>query len=189
MGSNKSTAEAFAAIREGAVLLDRQDIADVPAASVAERLIELRRLVDSLELTACRHLARLVDCRGYEADGAGSAEGWLVQRCGMLASEAARRVDVARHMPRLGATVEAHRAGVIGFGQVQTIAGALRAAAGASSAAWTVEDVARRCEPGARRRLPGPVRRQADERDGRAGIRPPSAVTRVSSEDQLVEVG
>jgi len=140
----RSAADAWAAL----------DPSSLPPVELADRVVELRRLIDGLEGTWARLVSAL--------DGSGSIDGgtaaWLRSACRLSASTARSRVVLARQLADRPAMTAALTAGEISVDHARLVGAALAeldAAAGRELADATEEplvEAARRCDPSRLRR-------------------------------------
>jgi len=137
-----------------------QDLAGLPAAEAAERVLVLRGLLERLEGQWLRELAA-VDARGAagaeQGVQAGSTAGWLRRRARLGATDAHQRLRVARALHRgpLAGTARALAAGELSVAHAAVLAGGTQDLPGPTAAAAepVLLDAARRLDPPRLRRL------------------------------------
>ena len=116
-------------------------------AELADRLIELRRYIDGLELEFSELAAAFKQSRMWDSRGANSAVDWLRFECDLTSSAAADRVAVGERASEMPATVWAMRNGDIGFAHVAVMARTAEAV-GEAFDEQRLLDVARENSPG-----------------------------------------
>jgi len=137
-----------------------QDLAGLPAAEAAERVLVLRGLLERLEGQWLRELAA-VDARGAagaeQGVAAASTAGWLRSRARLGAADAFQRVRVARALHRgpLGGTAQALAAGEISWTHAAVLARGTQDLRGrtATEAEPVLLEAARRLDPPRLRRV------------------------------------
>ena len=91
-------------------------------ASMGERLIEIRAVIDRSESVFADGLRRFDKSGEYTADGALSVTEWLRGRCRLSGGAAAERVEVARQLANLPKTEAAFANGDLGYQHVVVMA-------------------------------------------------------------------
>jgi hypothetical protein len=119
-------------------------------ASLGERLIEIREVIDRSESVFADGVRRFDRSGEYKADGALSLTEWLRSRCKLSGGAAAERVEVARQLEKLPKTDEAFASGAVGYQHAVVMA---RAAEHVGAAAVRKEEasllqVAQTMDPG-----------------------------------------
>jgi Domain of unknown function (DUF222) len=99
-----------------------ESIDAVSTHALAEDLIDIRRAIDRLEAEFLRRLHRFDRAHGALADGGVSTVSWLRPQCGMTVKAAAYRVQLARTLGELPATLDSARAVRASFSNVTMIA-------------------------------------------------------------------
>src|SRR2546430_7589563 len=98
-------------------------LAMLPAdAEIAYRLLELRQFIDSLELEYSRLAADFEKSKHWEHQGSNSAIDWMRFHCHMTSNAAADRVAVGERAAEMPESVQAMRAGDIGFAHLTVMA-------------------------------------------------------------------
>src|SRR6184192_1874199 len=98
-------------------------LAMLPAdAEIAYRLLELRQFIDSLELEYSRLAAEFEKSKHWENQGSNSAIDWIRFNCHMTSNAAADRVAVGERVGQLPESLQAMRAGDIGFAHLTVMA-------------------------------------------------------------------
>ena len=82
---------------------------------LAERLIQLRHVIDFMELSFAQTAADFAATEEYDEQGSVSAIDWIRFHCHMTSSAAGDRVNVGEHLEQLGSSVLAMAEGEIGF--------------------------------------------------------------------------
>jgi hypothetical protein len=162
-------ATALGRLAEAIDELAAQDLAGLPEAEAAERVLALRGLAERLEGQWLRELAA-VDARGAAGaeDGtqADSTAGWLRRRAQLGAADAHQRVRVARALHRgpLAGTARALAAGEISSAHAAVLASGTQDLPGptAAEAEPVLLAAARRLDPPRLRRLVAHLRDVAD---------------------------
>ena len=157
---------ALAAVADG---LAAQDLDRLSDAVLADRVLELRRLLDRLDGHWHKELAA-VDGRGAAGAEAGqqvgSTAGWLRNRLRLSASAASRAVRTARALFRgpLSATAQAVCDGELSVAHAQVLAAGTQHLADhvTAEAEPVLVEAARRLDPGRLRRLLGYLVQAAD---------------------------
>jgi hypothetical protein len=98
------------------------DDIDGHAAGLGDDIRALRRCIDRLEAECARRLVRFSAGREHLADNVVSTVAWLRHECGLSASAAVQRIEVARHLPELPATWAGFLCGDIGFQNAALVA-------------------------------------------------------------------
>jgi len=189
MESNIDSTELPAGLGPLAAAVDAlagQDLAGLPAAEAAQRVLVLRGLLERLEGQWLRELAA-VDARGAagaeQGVQAGSTAGWLRRRARLGAGDAHQRLRVARALHRgpLAGTARALAAGELSATHAAVLAGGTQdlPAPTAAAAEPVLLDAARRLDPPRLRRLvahlaavadPDAAEAQAQRQHGRRGL-------------------
>jgi hypothetical protein len=78
-----------------------QDLSDLPVDELAGEVVELRRLIDGLEVEWTRRLAHLEQSDAIALEGHTSMTAFLKDRCRMSAARAKRAVSLSHHLPSL----------------------------------------------------------------------------------------
>jgi hypothetical protein len=107
-----------------------EEIDRLSEAALEEQLIHLRRQIDRLEAECCRRLRRFDRARGFTATGAASVVAWLRNTCGLSASAAHERAEMARGLAELPEAEQAWRRGEITFHHAAVLARSVREAGG-----------------------------------------------------------
>src|SRR5579864_1861647 len=89
---------------------------------LAEKLIQLRHVIDFLELSFAQTAADFAETEEYEEQGSVSAIDWIRINCHMTSSAAADRVRVGDHLDQLPDSVYAMARGEIGFAHLSVLA-------------------------------------------------------------------
>lgn len=79
--------------------LRSEDLSDLPVDELAGEVVELRRLVDGLEVEWCRRLAHLDKADVIGLEGHTSMTAFLKDRCRMSAARAQRAVSLSHRLP------------------------------------------------------------------------------------------
>jgi hypothetical protein len=98
------------------------DDTDAQTIGLGDDIRALRRSIDRLEAECARRLVRFAAGREHLADNVVSTVAWLRHECGLSASAAVQRVEVARHLPELPATWAGFLCGDIGFQNAALVA-------------------------------------------------------------------
>jgi len=119
-------------------------------AALAEDLVELRRVIDLLDVEFARRLRLFEARRGYLSERAATLVAWLRGRCRMSASAAVQQAEVARRLPELPETGRAVTDGEIGFHHAAVIARCASevGVAEVRRVETTLVDAARKLDPG-----------------------------------------
>ena len=117
-----SAEDALAGLGAAVDVVVEGEVADRPAAVLGADLVALRRQIDRLEAEFVRRLSHFERKRGFIADGAPSVVSWLRSRCGLAASGAAGRAEVAREIRVLPEADQLFRAGAIGLDHARVLA-------------------------------------------------------------------
>ena len=112
----------FESMGNGLQGLRDEDLDAMPASSMGEELIKLRRHINSCEAEFQRRLTRFESGHGYTADGALSSKPWLRWQCHLSPAAASDRVEVSRLMASLPQTVKAFSDGEISYQHAALIA-------------------------------------------------------------------
>lgn len=102
---------------------------DLPALSDVDLMSDLAEIEQGIGLLEAMRAERLVvfeSRRAFAADGAPSAQAWLVTECRMAPAAAAERLRVAQRLQDLPCTRAAFVAGEVGFEHVRAIESATR---------------------------------------------------------------
>src|SRR5712692_3732741 len=89
---------------------------------LAEKLIQLRHVIDLAELSFAQLAADFAETEEYDEQGSVSAIDWLRLNCHMTSSAAADRVRVGDHLDQLSDSVYAMAMGEIGFAHLSVMA-------------------------------------------------------------------
>ncbi len=98
------------------------DVAELPAAVMAEEIQGLFRLRNRVDAQIQLRLHRFDKERGFTADNALTTRAWLRWKCHISSSEASERIDFARRLPGLEITADALAEGSITFRHAALIA-------------------------------------------------------------------
>jgi hypothetical protein len=109
-------------LQHGLQGLRSEDVQAVPASSMGEDLIALRRHINGCEAEFTRRLTRFDKGQGYKASAALTAKAWLRWKCNFSPSAASDRVDVSRELARLPQTTEAFAEGEFSYQHAAMIA-------------------------------------------------------------------
>src|SRR5437867_10180246 len=93
-----------------------------PDAELASRLLELRQYIDQLELECSQLAAEFNESKHWERQGSNSAIDWMRFHCHMTSNAAADRVAVGERAAEMPESVQAMRAGDIGFAHLTVMA-------------------------------------------------------------------
>src|SRR3989442_894199 len=91
-------------------------------AELASRMLELRQYIDQLELEYSQLAADFEKCKHWEHQGANSAIDWMRFHCHMTSNAAADRIAVGERAAEMPESVQAMRAGDIGFAHLTVMA-------------------------------------------------------------------
>ena len=116
-------------------------------AELASRLQELRAYIDDLELEFSSLAAEFEKCDHWELQGSNSALDWIRFHCHMTSKAAADRVAVGNCRSELAESVQAMRAGDVGFAHLMVMARTAQAV-GEAFDETALLDVARENSPG-----------------------------------------
>src|SRR5260370_34847501 len=89
---------------------------------LAEKLIQLRHVIDLAELSFAQLAADFAETEEYDEQGSVSAIDWLRLNCHMTSSAAADRVRVGDHLDQLSESVYAMAMGETGFAHLSVMA-------------------------------------------------------------------
>jgi hypothetical protein len=78
-----------------------EDLTAVPAESMGEDQIALRRIESRVQAEGLRRLRRFDRGKGYASSGALSSKAWLRWECNILDNTASDQVNVARQLDTL----------------------------------------------------------------------------------------
>ena len=93
-----------------------------PDAELASRLLELRQYIDQLELECSQLAAEFNESKHWERQGSNSAIDWMRFHCHMTSNAAADRIAVGERAAEMPESVQAMRAGDIGFAHLTVMA-------------------------------------------------------------------
>ncbi|TMG46788.1 MAG: hypothetical protein E6H85_00910, partial [Chloroflexi bacterium] len=93
-----------------------------PDAELASRLLELRQYIDQLELECSQLAAEFNESKHWERQGSNSAIDWMRFHCHMTSNAAADRIAVGERAAGMPESVQAMRAGDIGFAHLTVMA-------------------------------------------------------------------
>src|SRR6266705_1767441 len=93
-----------------------------PDAELASRLLELRQYIDQLELECSQLAPEFNASRHWERQGSNSAIDWMRFHCHMTSNAAADRIAVGERAAEMPESVQAMRAGDIGFAHLTVMA-------------------------------------------------------------------
>jgi hypothetical protein len=96
-----------------------EDLSDVYVEELAAEVVELRRLVDGLEVEWTRRLAHLEQADAISLGGHSSMTAFLKDRCRMSGARAQRSVALSHKLPALPFVAKALEADDLSFDQVQ----------------------------------------------------------------------
>ena len=99
--------------------LRSRDLSEVPVDELAAEVVELRRLVDGLEVEWTRRIARLEQSDVIVLEGHTSMTAFLKDRCRMSGARAQRSVTLSHQLPALPFVSKALEADDLSFDQVQ----------------------------------------------------------------------
>jgi hypothetical protein len=143
----RSAAESLELIQAGLAGLAACDIDSYGAAGLGEECEQLLRTVGELQIEAARRLALFDTLGGPAADHASSLAGWLGHRCRLRPWEAKQLAVIASRLHLLDDTLRSHEDGLIGFGDVVTIAEGIDRAADTMTAEWSPHRIAATAQP------------------------------------------
>src|SRR6266849_3328169 len=89
---------------------------------LAEKLIQLRHVIDLAELSFAQLAADFANTEEYDEQGSVSPVDWIRINCHMTSSAAADRVRVGDHLDQLSESVYAMAMGEIGFAHLSVMA-------------------------------------------------------------------
>ena len=104
------------------VVLDEwksEDLALRPMQALADDLVELRRVMDLLELEWSRRLSAFTSARGHDLEGHSSPTAFLTHRCRMSAAHAQRSVAMANRLPAVSFVEKAVEGGDLSLDQAR----------------------------------------------------------------------
>ena len=105
---------------------------------LAEKLVQLRHVIDLAELSFAQLAADFAETEEYDEQGSVSAVDWIRINCHMTSSAAADRVRVGDHLDQLSDSVYAMARGEIGFAHLSVMASPTRCPrASRSQTCWT----------------------------------------------------
>ena len=113
---------AFHDLGQGLQRLRAEDLHAVPASSMDDDLVALRRHINGCEAEFTRRLTRFDKGGGYGASGALTAKAWLRWKCNFSPSAASDRVDVARELACLPQASQAFAEGDFSYQHAAMIA-------------------------------------------------------------------
>jgi hypothetical protein len=113
---------AFQDMDLGLQRLRKEELETVPASSMGDDLIELRRHINGCEAEFTRRLTRFDKGQGYETSAALTAKSWLRWKCNFSPSAASDRVAVSRELACLPQTREAFAEGDFSYSHAAMIA-------------------------------------------------------------------
>jgi hypothetical protein len=96
-------------------------VGEIPDATLADDLVELRRAADRVEAEFARRLAVFDRRKVCHQEGALSTTSWLRHRCKLTGAAAAERVAMARHLAELPQTATAFGRGEVGYEHARVI--------------------------------------------------------------------
>jgi hypothetical protein len=99
--------------------LRSQDLSDVRVEDLADEVVELRRLVDGLEVEFTRRIAHLEQSDVIALEGHASMTAFLKDRCRMSGARAQRAVTLSHRLPVLPFVAKALETDGLSFDQVQ----------------------------------------------------------------------
>src|SRR5688500_408349 len=102
--------------------LRRKDLSESQVDQVAIEVIELRRLVDGLELEWNRRVAHLTDVGRSGLEGHSSVTAWLKHQCRMSGARAHRAVVLSSQLRKLPFVSKAFEGDDLSFDQIQVLA-------------------------------------------------------------------
>jgi hypothetical protein len=123
------------AVSQLEAVLDRLGAEDIEGftGGLGDDIRSLRRCIDRLEVECARRLARFSAGHEHLADNAASTVAWLRRECGLSATAAIQRVDVARQLPSLDATWRGFVDGDIPFHNAALVARTARVVGSAAA--------------------------------------------------------
>ncbi len=118
---NWTSEEAFRQINLIIDRLGREDLTAVPAESMGDDQIALRRIESRVQAEALRRPRRFDSGEGYASSGARSAKAWLRWQCNLTGNAAKEQVAISRKMAALPSMEQAFAKGDISYRHVSLI--------------------------------------------------------------------
>ena len=136
-------------LTDGLDRLAGEEPLDLPAAALAERLLDLFTTANRLSAEITRHVGVFDRTHAHEACGSRSATSWLRHQARLAPNAASEQVRVARQLTRLPASERAFASGEVSFTHVAVVTRTLEDAPDeiAGDAEPSLLQVARRTDP------------------------------------------